>query len=60
MRLFLQGIDSMVRKAVAIEREVDDARKIRDTDIIKDKGKKSRPSSSGLGKKQKTSTPQGF
>ena len=60
MGLLLQDIDSMVMTAMAIEREVDDAWKIRDTNVIKDKGKESQPSSSGSGKKQKTSTPQGF
>ena len=58
--LLLQDIDSMVRTTMAIEREVDDAQNIRDMDVIKDKGKESQPSSSGSGKKQKTSIPQGF
>ena len=58
--LLQQDIDSIVRTTMAIEREVDDARNIRDTDVIKDKGKESQSSSSGSGKKQKTSTQQGF
>ena len=57
--LFLQDLDSMVRTAMTIEREVDDARNIRDAGVVKDKRKESQPSSSS-GKKQKTSTPQGF
>ena len=54
--LLLQELDSMVRTAMAIEREVDDARNIRDVGF-KDKRKESQPSSFGSGKKQKTSTP---
>ena len=42
---------------MAIEREVDDARNIWDTGVVKDKRKESQPSSSGSAKKQKTSTP---
>ena len=44
----LQDLDSMVKTAMAIEREVDDAWNIRDVGV-KDKRKKSRslPSSSG-------------
>ena len=57
--LLLQDLDLMVRTTMAIEREVDDARNIRDADA-KDKRKESQPSSSGSGKKQKTSTLQGF
>ena len=45
--LLLQDIDSMVGTTMAIEREVDDAQSIRDTDAIKDKGKESQLSSSG-------------
>ena len=39
---------------------MDDARNIRDKGVVKDKRKESQPSSSGSGKMQKTSTPQGF
>ena len=49
----------MVRTTMAIEREVDDAQNIWDVGV-KDKRKESQPSSSGSGKKQKTSTLQGF
>ena len=49
----------MVRTAMVIEREVDDALNIRDVGV-KYKRKESQPSSSGSRKKQKTSTPQGF
>ena len=42
-------MDSMVRTAMAIEREVDDARNIRDASVVKDKRRESQPSSS-LGK----------
>ena len=45
---------------MAIKREVDDARSIWDMGVVKDKMKESQPSSSGSGKKQSTSTPQGF
>ena len=48
----------MVKTTMAIKKEVDDARNIRDAGV-KDKRKESQPFSSGLGKKQKTSTPQG-
>ena len=58
--LLLQDMDLMVRTAMAIEREVDDARNIRDAGIVKDKRKESQPSSSSSRKKQKPSTPQGF
>ena len=53
----LQDIDSMVRTTMAIKMEVDDARNIRDTDVVKDKGNESQPSSSGSGKKHETSIP---
>ena len=56
--LLLQDLDSMVRTAMAIEREVDDAWNIRDMGVVKDKRKESQPYSSGSRKKQKTSTPQ--
>ena len=39
---------------------MDDARNIRDKGVVNDKRKESQPSSSGSGKMQKTSTPQGF
>ena len=58
--LLLQDLDSMVRTAMAIKREVDDARNIRDADIVKVKRRESQPSSSSSGKKQRTSIPQGF
>ena len=53
--LLLQDMDSMVRTALAIEREMDDARSIRYTSAG-DKRKKGQPSSSS-GKKQRTSVP---
>ena len=56
--LFLQDMDSMVRTALAIEREIDDAQSIRDTGAG-DKRKEGQPSLS-LGKKQRTSVPRGF
>ena len=43
--LLLQDLDSMVKKAMVIERKVDDARNIRDVGV-KDKRKLSQPSSS--------------
>ena len=58
MGLFLQDMDSMVRTALAIEREIDDAQSIRDTGAG-DKQKEGQPSSSS-GKKQRTFVPQGF
>ena len=51
-------MDSMVRMAMAIEREIEDSRSIRDT-VASGKKKGDQPSSS-FGKKQKTSIPQGF
>ena len=57
MGLLLQDMNLMVKTTMAIEREVDDARSIRDMGI-KDKRKESQPSSSG--KKHRTSDPQGF
>ena len=57
--LLLQDLDSMVRTFMAIKREVDDTQNIRDAGV-KDKRKESQPSSSGSGKKQKTSPPQGL
>ena len=52
--LLLQDMDLMVKTAVTIEREVDDARSIQDAGF-KDKRKEKQPSSSSLGKKQRTS-----
>ena len=46
--LFMQDLDSMVRTAMAIEREVDDARNIWDATVVKDKRRESQPSSSSL------------
>ena len=57
--LLLQDMDLIVTTTMAIERERDDARNIRDADV-KDKRKESQPSSSSLGKKQRGSTLQGF
>ena len=54
----LQDMDSMVRTAMAIEREIDDAWSIRDTSAG-DKRKGGQSSSSSR-KKQKTSIPRGF
>ena len=56
--LLLQDMDSMVRTALAIEREIDDARSIRNTSAG-DKRKEGQPSSSS-GKKQRNSVPRGF
>ena len=56
MGLFLQDIHSMVKTAIAIEREVDDARSIRDAGVS-DKRKESQPSFSNSGKNQRNSTP---
>ena len=49
----------MAKTVMAIEREVDDVRSIRDAGV-KDKMRESQPSSSSSGKKKRTSTPQGF
>ena len=57
--LLLQDMDLIVTTTMAIERERDDARNIRDADV-KDKRKESQPSSSSSGKKQRSSTLQGF
>ena len=51
-------MDSMVRTALAIEREIDDAQTIRYTSAG-DKQNECQPSSSS-GKKQRTSVPRGF
>ena len=53
--LLLQEMELMVKTAITIEREVDDARSIRDVGA-KDKRKESQPSSSSSGKKKMTST----
>ena len=50
MGLLLQDMDLMVKTAMAIEREVDDAWSIRNAGM-KDKMRESQPSSSSLGKK---------
>ena len=52
--LLLQDMDLMVRTAMAIEREVDDAWSIRDVSASV-KRKEIQPSSSSSGKKQRTS-----
>ena len=54
----LQDMDSMVKTAMAIEREIEDALSIQDT-VASGKMKEDQPSSSS-GKKQKTSIPWGF
>ena len=51
----LQDMNLIVRTAMAIEREVDDARNIQDAGV-KDKRRESQPSSSSLGNKQRAST----
>ena len=55
----LKDMDSMVNIALIIEREVNDARSIRDAGAS-DKKRGSQASSSGSGKKQRTSIPRGF
>ena len=57
--LLLQDIDLMIKKTMAIEKEVDDARSIRNAGV-KDERKESQPSFSSSRKEQRTSTPQGF
>ena len=57
--LLLEDLDLMVKTAMAIEKEVDDAWSIRDA-VVKDKRKESQPFSSSSRKKQRTSTPQRF
>ena len=54
----LQDMDSMVMTAMAIEREINDARSIRDTGVD-DKRKEGQPSSSSE-KKLKASSSRGF
>ena len=53
-----QDMDSMVRTVMTIERDIDDARSIRDKSVG-DKGKKGQPSSSKR-KKLKASSSRGF
>ena len=53
--LLLQDMDLMVKIAMAIEREVDNARRIWDAGV-KDKRKENQPSSSNSGKNQRTFT----
>ena len=57
--LLLQDMNLMVKTTMAIKREVDDARTIRDAGV-KDKRGESQFSSSSLGMKQRASTPQRF
>ena len=59
VRLLQQYLDSMVKRVMVIEREVDDAQSIQDASAS-DKRKESQLSSSSSGKKQRTSTPRGF
>ena len=57
--LLMQDMDSMVSTAMAIERKIDGARSIRDAGASV-KRKESRPSSSNLGNKQRTSASREF
>ena len=59
MGLLLQDMDSMVRTAMFIEREVDDAWSIWDAGSSVKK-KESKLSSSSLRKRHRTFTPRGF
>ena len=59
MELLLLDMDLMVKTAMAIESEVNDARSIWDAGV-KDKRAKIQPSSYSSGNKQRTSTLQGF
>ena len=52
-------MDLMVKTTMAIEREVDDARNIRDAGV-KDNRREGQRSSSRLGKRQRSYTPQIF
>ena len=56
--LRLQDMDSMVRTALTIEREIEDARSTRDTGVSSKR--KESLSSSSLGKKQKASSSRRF
>ena len=55
---YMGGGDSMVRTTLAIGREVDDTRSIRDMGASTKR--KENQSSSNLGRKRKTSIPRGF
>ena len=57
--LLLQDMALMVKTPMVIEKEVDEAWSIRDAGV-KEKRKESQPSSSSLGKKQRTFSSQGF
>ena len=57
--LLLQDMDSMVKTAMTIEREIEDARSIRDASANA-KRKENEPSSSNSRKKQRTSASQEF
>ena len=57
--LLLQDMDFMIKTALAIEREVNEAKSIRDAGAS-DKRNENQPSSSSSGKKQRTSAPRGF
>ena len=57
--LLLQNLDLMVKTTMAIKRELDDSRSIRDAGV-KDKRNESQPSSPSLGKNQRTSALHGF
>ena len=59
MVFLLQDMDLMIKIVMFIEREMDEAQYIRDAGV-KDKMRVSQPSFSSLGKKHRTSTPQGF
>ena len=50
-------MDTMVRNAMAIEREVDVAQNIQDVGVVEDKMKDSQPYSSSSRKKHRTSIP---
>ena len=56
--LCLWDMDSMVRTALTIEREIEDARSIRDVGVSSKR--KQSQSSSSSGKKQRTSSSRGF
>ena len=56
--LRLQDMDSMVRTALTIEREIEDARRTSDASV--GSKRKESPSSSSSGKKPKASSSQGF
>ena len=56
--LLLQDMDSMVRTALTIEREIEDTRSTRDTGVSRKR--KESQSSSSFGKKQRASSSLGF